>query len=302
MPFYFRKGDLVKTECDALVNASNARLIMLEGVGRAIYHAAGDKELTKACKEIGSCKVGHAVMTPSFNMTSCKAIIHAVGPNYINGKHGEEKNLISAYEESLRICEDNDFKVIAFPLLSSEFNYPLRECVDVCEKTILKFLENHEDYKIHVVIYKNFPETLSNDEKAKLSQYLMSTYVKLPEDKRKTPQKSTILLDFVKNLQSSKGISLEEFAKNANYTTSDLYNLLTLDGKDISFSELCSLAIGLKMDLVDFEKMLKLAGIDDYRTNPTTLTTSYFIINERFNFCEVNRALFTFDCGTTLGL
>ena len=58
MPFYFKKGDLVQTECDLIVNDSNSRLIMVEGVGRAIFHKAGDRELSNALKKIGGCKVG----------------------------------------------------------------------------------------------------------------------------------------------------------------------------------------------------------------------------------------------------
>ena len=51
MPFYFKRGDLVATECDAIVNASNVNLKMVEGVGRAIFHKAGDKELTcRTCR------------------------------------------------------------------------------------------------------------------------------------------------------------------------------------------------------------------------------------------------------------
>ena len=76
MPFFVEKGDLVSMNVDVIVNASNVNLSMVEGVGRAIYHKAGDSELAKACKTIGHCDVGDAVMTPSFGLTNTKAIIH----------------------------------------------------------------------------------------------------------------------------------------------------------------------------------------------------------------------------------
>ena len=85
MPFYIIKGDLVKMNVDAIVNAANYTLKMVEGVGRAIFHAAGDIELTNACKAIGKCAPGNAVSTPSFNLTTTKLIIHAVAPIYQNG-------------------------------------------------------------------------------------------------------------------------------------------------------------------------------------------------------------------------
>ena len=176
MPFYFKRGDLVATECDAIVNASNVNLKMVEGVGRAIFHKAGDKELTYACKQIGHCDVGHAVLTPSFNLTNAKAIIHAVGPIYINGKHDEEKNLRKVYQSVFKIALDNNFKTLAFPLLSGEFNYPLRECYEIAEDEIKKFLMNHRDFKIYMILFKNFPENISEDEQTRLSKFILNNF------------------------------------------------------------------------------------------------------------------------------
>ena len=173
MPFYFKRGDLVATECDAIINASNVNLKMVEGVGRAIFHKAGDKELTNACKQIGHCDVGAAVMTPSFNLTNAKAIIHAVGPIYINGKHGEEKNLRKVYRSVFKIALENNFKTLAFPLLSGEFNYPLRECYEIAEDEIKNFLKDHKDFKVYMILFKNFPENVSEDEQTRLSKLLV---------------------------------------------------------------------------------------------------------------------------------
>ena len=53
------QGDITRLSCDAIVNASNVNLKMVEGVGRAIFHKAGDKELTNACKQIGHSVVLH---------------------------------------------------------------------------------------------------------------------------------------------------------------------------------------------------------------------------------------------------
>ena len=61
MPFYLKKGDLVSANVDAIVNASNVNLKMVEGVGRAIFHKAGDSDLARACKLIGKCALGNAV-------------------------------------------------------------------------------------------------------------------------------------------------------------------------------------------------------------------------------------------------
>ena len=87
-------------------------------------------------------------MTPSFNLTNCKAIIHAVGPIYINGKHNEEPLLREAYRNSLQICVDNGFKSVAFPLLSGEFNYPLDEAYKVAEDEFKVLREKAQKYAL----------------------------------------------------------------------------------------------------------------------------------------------------------
>ena len=125
MPFYVIKGDLVNMNVDAIVNAANVSLKMVEGVTRAIFHKAGDEILTDACKKLvlergrSGFKPGDAIETPSFNLKNCKIIIHAIGPNYINGKHNEEKNLIRAYKESFAILNNYNYHSIAFPLLAN---------------------------------------------------------------------------------------------------------------------------------------------------------------------------------------
>ena len=101
MPFYVIKGDLVNMNVDAIVNAANVSLKMVEGVTRAIFHKAGDEILTDACKKLvlergrSGFKPGDAIETPSFNLKNCKIIIHAIGPNYINGKTVTDQNCVT---------------------------------------------------------------------------------------------------------------------------------------------------------------------------------------------------------------
>ena len=173
MPFFVQKGDLVSMNVDCIVNDSNVNLSMVEGVGRAIFHKAGDAVLAKACKEIGHCDVGKAVITPAFGIENTKAIIHAVGPIYINGKHDEEKNLISAYLSSLNLAIENGYKSIAFPLLSGTFNYPLKECYEIGTRAIKEFIKNHNDIDVYMIMYKNFPQMLTEETQIALTKYII---------------------------------------------------------------------------------------------------------------------------------
>lgn len=54
-----------------------------------------------------------------------KYIIHAVGPRYTDGKHGEPSQLYDAYKNSLELAKANDCYSIVFYVISAGiFGYP----------------------------------------------------------------------------------------------------------------------------------------------------------------------------------
>ena len=80
-------GDINHICADAIVNSANPSLLSSGGVCGAIHRAAvGDSELE--CRAIGKCSVGSAVTTMAFVLLAI-AVIHAVGPRYLDGKRGE---------------------------------------------------------------------------------------------------------------------------------------------------------------------------------------------------------------------
>lgn len=296
MPFYFKRGDLVATECDAIVNASNVNLKMVEGVGRAIFHKAGDKELTYACKQIGHCDVGHAVLTPSFNLTNAKAIIHAVGPIYINGKHDEEKNLRKVYQSVFKIALDNNFKTLAFPLLSGEFNYPLRECYEIAEDEIKKFLMSHRDFKIYMILFKNFPENISEDEQTRLSKFILNNFKTNANTGYKSINKSNeTFINTIRSIQKKKNISDEDLAFRSNFTPEDLNKVLSLQDilptKNVCFA----LAVGLEANKEEFTEIIKSIGFDSIKDDMSGLVTAYYLEKKEFDIFKINRVLFNYD-------
>lgn len=296
MPFYFKRGDLVATECDAIVNASNVNLKMVEGVGRAIFHKAGDKELTYACKQIGHCDVGHAVLTPSFNLTNAKAIIHAVGPIYINGKHDEEKNLRKVYQSVFKIALENNFKTLAFPLLSGEFNYPLRECYEIAEDEIKKFLMDHRDFKIYMILFKNFPENISEDEQTRLSKFILNNFKTNANTGYKSINKSNeTFINTIRSIQKKKNISDEDLAFRSNFTPEDLNKILSLQDilptKNVCFA----LAVGLEANKDEFIEIIKSIGFDSIKDDMSGLVTAYYLEKKEFDVFKINRVLFNYD-------
>src|SRR5437588_9228521 len=90
------QGDITREAVDAIVNAANQHLAGGGGVDGAIHRAAGRAELQAACRAIGSCATGDAVATPGFRLAA-KWVIHAVGPRYRDGRHGEAELLASCY-------------------------------------------------------------------------------------------------------------------------------------------------------------------------------------------------------------
>ena len=112
-------GSCADQKVDIVVNATNSGLWAGGGICGVIFNKAGITELTTACSKYKTpLKDGSAVITPAFNMTNAKAIIHAVGPNFAVIPKAF-KELFDAYYNSLKVMMDNDYHSISFPLISS---------------------------------------------------------------------------------------------------------------------------------------------------------------------------------------
>ncbi len=113
-----RKASITDLDTDAIVNAANEGLKAGGGVCGAIFKAAGHSKLQAACNKIGHCNTGSAVITPGFNLKA-KYVIHAVGPVWKGGNHGEDKLLYGAYRRSLELAAEHGCTSIGFPLISA---------------------------------------------------------------------------------------------------------------------------------------------------------------------------------------
>src|SRR3972149_6674279 len=120
------RGDIAEEAPDAIVNAATSRLAGGGGVDGAI-HRAGGPAIMEECRIIGSCPAGNAVMTTGGKLKA-KYVIHAVGPVYKDGRHGEKGVLAGAYRASLKLALDKGVKSIAFPSISTgAYGYPVEE-------------------------------------------------------------------------------------------------------------------------------------------------------------------------------
>ncbi len=138
-----RKTSITELDTDAIVNAANEGLWAGGGVCGAIFQAAGYNQLEAACRKIGHCDTGSSVITPGFRLKA-KYVIHAVGPRWTDGRHGELEKLYSAYYHSLELALDNGCNSIGFPLISSGiFGCPPEESWKAAFKACSDFFKQH---------------------------------------------------------------------------------------------------------------------------------------------------------------
>jgi len=124
------QGDITRAPVDAIVNAANSALARGGGVCGAIFAAAGPG-LGEACDALGGCATGDAKATPGFALPA-RWIIHAVGPVWEGGAHGEPRALASAYTRSLAVADELGARSVAFPAISTGiYGYPLEAATDV---------------------------------------------------------------------------------------------------------------------------------------------------------------------------
>jgi O-acetyl-ADP-ribose deacetylase len=147
------RGDITELAVDAIVNAANSTLLGGGGVDGAIHRAAGPG-LKEYCKGLGGCATGQAKITPGFGLPA-RYVIHAVGPVWQGGGHGEPALLRSCYEASFRLAEEDAVKTIAFPAIScGVYGYPVEEAAQIAVASVLKALtENPELERVYLVAF-----------------------------------------------------------------------------------------------------------------------------------------------------
>jgi len=130
------RGDITAEEVDAVVNAANAGLRGGGGVDGAIHRAAGAALLQEACRAIGGCAPGDAVVTEGFNLRA-RFIIHTVGPVWRGGTEGEPDTLASCYRATLATADEVGARSVAFPAISTGvYGYPFKEAAAIAVTTV----------------------------------------------------------------------------------------------------------------------------------------------------------------------
>ncbi len=116
--------DITRQRVDAIVNAANPTLLGGGGVDGTIHRGAGP-QLLDACRELGGCPAGEARIAAGFRLPA-KLVIHAVGPVWRVGNHGEDELLASCYRNSLAQASRHSIRTLAFPQISTGvYGFPI---------------------------------------------------------------------------------------------------------------------------------------------------------------------------------
>jgi len=131
------QGDITDQAVDAIVNASNAQLILGSGVAGAIRRKGGPT-IQEECNQIGETYVGGAVIT-SGGALPARHVIHAVGPQM--GEGDEDEKLRSATLNALRLMDEHQLASIAFPAISTgNFGFPIDRCAQIMLSATVEYL------------------------------------------------------------------------------------------------------------------------------------------------------------------
>lgn len=177
MPFQIIRADITRIKADAIVNTANPEVAIGEGVDSAIYKAAGWEKLLETRKKVGTLEPGEVGITPAFDLDA-KYIIHASGPWWEGGTHGEATLLKHCYDRALILAAGYGCKSIAFPLLATgTYGFPKRLGIEIAVSSFTEFLEDHE-MEIFLVVFGEKTVKISGELGEEVKSLIDSDYEK----------------------------------------------------------------------------------------------------------------------------
>ncbi len=165
------RGDITTEGVDAIANAANEALRGGGGVDGAIHRAAGPGLLDELRqRHPDGTPTGTAVATAGHRLPA-RWILHAVGPIWRGGDHGDEALLAGAYRSCLRLADELGARSLAFPAISMGiYGYPGPEGARVAITTVAEHLRGATRVElVRFVLFSEETHDLFADALAELS-------------------------------------------------------------------------------------------------------------------------------------
>ena len=323
MPLYLVQNDITRMQVDAIVNAANESLLGGGGVDGCIHRAAGPA-LLRQCRQLGGCPTGGAKVTGAGRLP-CRYVIHAVGPVWRGGGHGERELLASCYRTALAIARDQGCGSLAFPLISSGiYGYPKAEALQVATETIAAFLEESDmtvylvifhraDYRIDSALYADIAACIEESRAEERGAFRLQRRRELAAADAAplcaapaAPAVPASLDRELAALDESFSQMLLRKIDERGISDAACYKRANIDRK--LFSKIrgdrfyrpskptaIAFAIALELPLEETRELLMKAGFALSRSNKFDVIVEYFIRQGNYNIFEINQALFAFD-------
>ena len=151
------RGDITTEGVDAIANAANEALRGGGGVDGAIHRAAGTALLDELRRRFpDGTATGTAVATDGYDLPA-RWVIHAVGPVWRGGTHGEAQLLADAYRATLLVADELGARSIAFPAISMGiYGYPPHAGARIAVNTVAEHLRG--ETRVEVARFVLFSE------------------------------------------------------------------------------------------------------------------------------------------------
>ena len=324
MPLHIVRNDITTMKVDAIVNAANESLLGGGGVDGAIHRAAGP-ELLAECRGLGGCKTGQAKITRGYRLPA-KYVIHAVGPVWQGGGHGERELLAGAYRASLELALVNGCRTVAFPLISAgAYGYPKDRALKTAVDVIGDFLLVH-DMTVYLVIFDRAAFSIGEKLFADIAAYIDDRYVEEHTDRREEQYRRAMTFaaeapplcasacpSVPGSLDEALGRLDESFSQmllrkidEKGMTGAQCYKKANIDRK--LFSKIRSdahyrpskptamaFAVALELPLDEAQELLEKAGFAFSHASKFDIIVEYFIARRNYDIFAINEALFAFD-------
>lgn len=322
MPFSIVRGDIARMEADVVVNAANERLAPGSGVCGAIYAGAGYDDMLAACRELGGCPTGEAVVTPGFALPA-RWCVHTVGPVWRGGASGEERALRSCYRSVFREVVRLGAASVAYPLISAGvYGYPAEGALAVAREETRAFLEAHDDVDVMLVVFdddviwrgselaREVAGLVEGDDGVGLESdaLVLEEVARVPssEVRARRPRVPSSLDERLASLDPTFSETVLALVDERGMTDAEVYHRANLSRQ--LFSKLrgnpgyrptkataVALCMGLGLDLGETEDLLARAG---YALSPSSafdVVVTFFLERGIHDVLRLNEVLFAYD-------